>query len=518
MALFDVSDTRTTREDDLAIAKKSKKQKSTTTKRGGGLLDRIEQIRQTVETNLGQYKEEYMVITDKEVLHDFISESISNEYIAIDTETTGLNPLVDIIAGICPYTYGQKSAYIPINHVSYITGEKSTGQLDADFIISEFDRLFKHKVVVDMFNATFDIRVLRHFGLHNAFCTWDASIAARILNENEPVNNLKDLHNKYCLNGEGDAFRYDDLFRGIEFTKIPYNIGYLYAAHDPIITSELCNFQRKYLRADSDREDIRAMYRVFTEIEMPIVPVVCDMEDVGVKFDFNKNEELKVKYHSLLDEKEKLFIDAYEKYSDELIRFNIKHPDVLDNPINIKSVPQLQALLFDIIGLVGPIDKKTKQPSRSTDKEALSSKELKDNEVVKAITAYREFSTLVSTFIDKLPDCVHTDGRIHCKFNQYGADTGRFSSSEPNLQNIPSHNKEIRQMFVASNDEIYVEESNNSFAVDRYSEVMTPGGWVYADTVTIGDALIVVEDGQKFEISVNKIDTLDDENKIVYYY
>ena len=454
MALFDVPEIRTTREDDLEIAKRTKKQSksATTSKRGGGLLDRIERIRQTVEKNLGQYRDEYMVITDKEVLHDFISACISNKYIAIDTETTGLNPLVDIIAGICPYTYGQKSAYIPINHISYITGEKAKGQLDADFIISEFDRLFQHKIEVDMFNATFDIRVLRHFGLKNAYCTWDGSIGARILNENEPVNNLKDLHNKYCLDGKGDAFRFDDLFKGIEFTKIPYNVGFLYAAHDPIITSELCNFQREHLRPDSEREDIRAMYWVFKNIEMPIVKVVCDLEDTGVKFDFNKNEELKIKYHALLDEKEQLFRDAYSKYSDDILRYNIKHPGVLDDPINIKSVPQLQALLFDIIGLVGPIDKKTKQPSRSTDKENLASKELKDDDVVKTISAYREFATLVSTFVDKLPECVQDDGRIHCKFNQYGADTGRFSSSDPNLQNIPSHNKDIRQMFVASDD------------------------------------------------------------------
>ena len=445
MSLFDMPVRPGRESDNLIIQKtKTKKKTATTVTGGSGILGQIERIKYAVEQNLGQYKDEYIVITDETVLHDYISEAISNDYMAIDTETTGLNPLVDIIAGICPYTIGQKGAYLPINHVSYVTGEKAKGQLDADFVVKEFDRLFKARVDIDMFNAAFDIRVLRHFGLHNAYCTWDGSLASRILNENEEHKNLKQLHNKYCLDGKGDAFRFDDLFKGIKFTQVPYNVGYLYAAHDPVITYELCDFQRKQLSAD--REDIKRMSWVFHNIEMPIVKVVCDMEDTGVEFDFNKNAEFKEKYHKLLDEREKVFQQEYEKYSDELIRFNIKHPDVFSNPININSVPQLQALFYDVIGLVAT-DKRGKQ-TRSTDKEAL--KTISDNPVVKAVIDYREFSTIVSTFIDKLPECVQSDGRIHCKFNQYGADTGRFSSSEPNLQNIPSHNKEIRHMFKAS--------------------------------------------------------------------
>ena len=453
MSLFDFPEVRTTRADDSAIAKKAKTKAKPTAPKSSGVLGRIESIRTVVEKNLGQYKDEYCIINNAEVLHDYITECIGNSYIAIDTETTGLNPLVDIIAGVCPYTYGQKGAYIPINHVSYITGEKAKGQLDADIIIQEFNRLLAKKPDIDMFNATFDIRVLRHFGLHNAYCTWDAQLASRILNENEPKGQggLKALHNKYCLNGQGDAFKFDDLFKGIEFTKIPYTVGYLYAAHDPVITSELCDFQRKHLQLNSDREDIRKMAWVFHNIEMPLVQVVCDMEDTGIEFDFSKNEEFKQKYHELLWDREQQFQKNYGQYTNKIAQYRLRNPDVLDNPINIKSVPQLQALLYDIIGLTGPIDKKTKQPSRSTSEEVL--KEIYNetqNAVVKSILEFREFSTIVSTFIDKLPECVQADGRIHCKFNQYGADTGRMSSSDPNLQNIPSHNKEIRQMFKAT--------------------------------------------------------------------
>ena len=76
-----------------------------------------------------------------------------------------------------------------------------------------------------------------------------------------------------------------------------------------------------------------------------------------------------------------------------------------------------------------------------------------DNAFTKSLLEYRGIEKLISTYIDKLPSCVNKqDGRIHCKFNQYGADTGRFSSNDPNLQNIPSHNKDIRKMFTASRD------------------------------------------------------------------
>lgn len=443
MALFDVPELRTTRADDSEVIKKNKAKKQPTATKSSGILGKIEAIRKMVESTLGHYKDKYIILNDEKSLHDYLDACIDNHYIAIDTETTGLNPLVDIIAGICIYTYGQKGAYIPINHISYITGEKSANQLDKDFIIKEFNRLLDYTPDIDMFNAPFDIRVLRHFGLLRIYCTWDAQLASRILNENEPkgMGGLKPLHNKYCLDGKGDAFKYEDLFKGVEFIKVPYGFGYLYAARDPEITSELADFQRKHLRPDSERADIRAMYWVFKNIEMPMVEVVCDMEDIGIAFDFAKNEEFKTKYHKLLDDKEKAFQEAYRPYQSEIDKY-----DVFDNPININSIPQLQTLLYDIIKLT-PIDPKTKKPTRSTGEDILSTL---DDPVAKAILDYREFSTIVSTFIDKLPECVHTDGRIHCKFNQYGADTGRMSSQDPNMQNIPSHNKEIRQMFVAS--------------------------------------------------------------------
>ena len=456
MALFELP-TRVGRKGAMEIAKLSNattyKQTPITIKGGGGLIGRISEIKEMTEKALGQYKDKYQNIQDKEVLHDYITACIKNGYICIDTETEGLDPLQNRIAGICPYTFGEKSSYIPINHRSYITDEILPNQIPIEFVQDEFKRLFDAKVDVDMFNATFDIRVLRASGIANAYCTWDASLGSRLLNENELKKNLKDLHNKYCLDGKGDAFRFDDLFKGIPFTLIPLNIAYLYAAHDPDITSQYCEYQRPFLTQGNPKCEEHGLHDVawvFHNIEMPIVDVVCNMEDNGIDFDFEYNEKLKDKYHKELSKREDKFHSIVEKeWGKEIDAYKQTHSDAkLESPININSVNQLGTLLYDIMGCDMPYDKKAKKNKPKTDSESLKAL---DNDVAKAILGYRELSTIVSTFIDKLPECVNpNDGRIHCKFNQYGADTGRFSSNNPNLQNIPSHNKDIRKMFKAS--------------------------------------------------------------------
>ena len=470
MPLFETPN-RGTKAQDKSIASKIKTSKivTPTIKGGNDILGRINQIKAAVETNLGQYREKYDVILIQELLHDYISECIGNGYISIDTETDGLDPLQNMLAGICVYTQGQNGSYIPLNHVSYITMLKDPKQLQTDFVINEFKRLLEKKPDIDMFNAKFDIRFLRANGLSDIYCTWDGYLASRILNENEPHKNLKQLHNKYCLNGKGDAFRFDDLFRGIPFTYVPYNYGYLYAAHDADITNEYCDYQRRYLRPDSERADIRDMYWVFKNIEMPCIDVVSDMEDNGIQFDTDYARELSVRYNKMLEEKKEEFYRIINQdYADEINKFRtgnsyvmnvgkalqgnedcyekVKNADrfKLDDPINIASPTQLAILFYDILN-VGIIDPKS---PRGTG-EAILQKI--DNPLAKVVLEYREIAKLLSTYIDKLPECVNPkDGRIHCSFNQYGADTGRMSSSDPNLQNIPSHNKDIRKMFVAS--------------------------------------------------------------------
>ena len=449
MPLFDLPTRTNSKANDKMLAEKVNiVNKATPTIKGGSsLLDRITSIQDIVEKHLGKYKNVSMLIQDEDTLSDYIEKCIDNGVISIDTETTGLDPLLDDIAGICIYTPSMPGAYIPINHVSYITNMPVPNQLDVNTIRSYFKSVIKKHIDIIMFNAKFDIRVLRNkVGLHNIYCTWDCYLAQRLLNENEPTNALKKLHQKYVLNGEEDAFKFDELFKGIPFTMIPLQTAYLYASHDPVITYELYEYQKQFLRADSDREDMRNLYSVLMNIEMPCVEAVANMEDNGILFDMNYQKELSDKYNIQLQSKLEAFLSDLKQYDDKILDYQTKNANTskLDTPINIASPTQLAILFYDIIG----IDVVDKKKPRGTGVEILSKIDLP---IAKDILEYREVEKLISTYIDKLPNCVNpNDGRIHCSFNQYGADTGRMSSSDPNLQNIPSHNKDIRKMFIAS--------------------------------------------------------------------
>ena len=451
MALFNVPK-RPGREQDTAIATKSKsKVKAPTTVKGSGLLGQINQIKAMVEKYLGKYKDDYIVIQDVVSLDEYFAKCIQNRVISVDTETTGLDPILDKIVGLCIYTPGQPAAYVPINHVSYVTGVRVDNQLTEQEVATSLKILLDFHPDIIMFNAKFDMRVIRNqLGVKDIYCTWDAYLAGRLLNENEESKGLKALHQKYVLDGKEDEFKFDALFKGITADKIPINTFYLYAAHDAIITYELYQYQKQYLYYDPTvtpeaRNGMNGVSWVFFNIEMPCIKVVCDMEDNGVKFDFDYQQKLSEKYNRLLEEKTQEFYNVCSAYDEEIEEYKKKNPNhKLDTPINIGSPTQIAILLYDIMQIEPPDPKSPRGTG-----EAILQKI--DSPIAKAILDYREMSKLVSTYIDKLPNCVNPkDGRIHCSFNQYGADTGRFSSSDPNLQNIPSHNKDIRKMFVAS--------------------------------------------------------------------
>ena len=303
-----------------------------------------------------------------------------------------------------------------------------------------------------MFNAKFDIRVIRHqLGVYLT-AYWDGYIAQKLLNENEPENGLKALHKKYVLKNQKDAFAFSDLFEKITFDLIPINSGYIYAARDAEVTYELYKYQEQFLDKDSPKckeKDLLDVADVYRNIEMPLINVVADMEDNGIKVDVDYLHKLSEKYNKLLLEKEGEFYRLCDKYADKIEAYRKANPNnKLGSMINIASSTQIAILIYDILG-EKPVPR---QPVRGTGEEVLKAI---NNEFCKAILEYREVAKLISTYIDKMEKVINpNDGKVHCVFNQYGAATGRFSSQDPNMQNIPSHNKDIRKMFVA--DDGYV--------------------------------------------------------------
>ena len=444
LSLFD-DNSRPDKQTDKAIAKQSKQKpkKSAVAVKSNGILDKITLIRKFVEEHLGKYKDDYITITDGETLRKYIADC--KNQIAIDTETTGLDPLTDKIVGVCLHSPNSKTAYIPLRHKSAITGELLPNQLPSEVVAEILKPLETFEEDVQ-FNAKFDMRFCKsNLGL-DLNCTWDCFIAARLMNENEPSNGLKALHSKYVLDGKEDEFSFGEIFKGVPFDVIPLDIATLYGAHDAVITWELYEFQKQYLYYDpnksfDDRNGMNGVAWNFFNIEMPCIKAIAEMEDNGILLDTEYAKKLSAEYHKRKAEALDKFYALLEPYQDKILACNNSK---LDNPINIASPTQLAILFYDILGY----EKVDRQPERGTGVAVLQHW---NTPIANAILEYREVDKLLGTYIDKLPECVNPDdGRIHCNFKQYGADTGRMSSVDPNLQNIPSHNKDIRKMFVAS--------------------------------------------------------------------
>lgn len=480
-------------------AKKVKKVEPVT-KKGGSLVVRIQNICDQVQNRLGHYRDQLELITTKERLHEYIDSCIKNNIIAIDTETTGLDPITDRIVGACIYTRNEKPAYIPINHESPITGQRFPNQLIEKEVADEFQRLVDADVKIIMFNAKFDIRVIRHqLGVYMK-PAWCGFIAGKCLKNNELEGNLKYLWKKYCCPPDYDepALTFDKMFEGIKFNLIPISTAYLYAAKDALMTLDIYDFQKPFLTEDDPKCiecGFQKLAKLYNEIELPIIPVVADIEDTGVAIDVDYAKELSVKYNEKLKVAEEAFQKELANYKDQITSWVSTHPDSkIEEPLNIASPAQLAELFYDVLQ-VSPVSRKS---PRGTGEEIL---EKMGHPLGKLILEYRGVAKLLNTYIDKMPKILNKKtGRIHCSFNQYGTDTGRFSSSDPNLQNIPSHNTDIRPMFIASREktifsnidgifELFIEDGIPTLSGNKLSQDLKPG-----DIILCKDTNVEVED------------------------
>ena len=414
------------------------------------------------------------LVTDPNRIEEYLQVTLKNGILAVDTETNGLDRIDGKIAGICLYTPGEKGIYIPVGHVSYITNQPLKDNVDTWKMKWFFDVCNENNVKYILHNAKFDMHILYWMIGVKIVPYWDTLIAGQLLNENEP-HGLKVLYQKYCVRAdeEQQVAKFNTLFNGIEFNSIPPSVGYMYAAFDPIMTYELYKFQEQYLDKEVGqycyRKGLERVADVFREIEMPLIEVVFDMEVQGVDIDTELAKELKDKYTYYMN----LAVDNFKAQIIELEvagafdELRVKHPDKFnkiselgDININIASNAQLVILFYDVLKLDPP------KGQRSVGEEQL--KQL-HHPLVDCILEYRGMSKLLSTYIEAIPNHIaKKDGKLHANFNQYGAKTGRFSSSDPNLQNIPSKTKklsdgtvidaghDIRQMFIAGEGNVII--------------------------------------------------------------
>lgn len=468
--------------EDDKLLKKMKKAEKPKKRKSKSIIDFIESIRQDLSTHLGQYESKFRLIRDYDTLVEYIKGANRVGKIAIDTETTGLNPLVDNIVGLCLYYPGQKATYVPINHVDYITRERLNDQCTAEEVRKALE-LLDAKII--MHNAQFDIRILKNCVGIKLECWWDTQLGAALIDENEN-HKLKYLHGKYISHTKEKSFK--DYFDDVRFTNIPIEYAYLYAANDAIDTYELYEYQTQFLNDTSGDPVTDNMYWLFRNIEIAMIDVIVELEDNGVTVDREYLDSLHEKYHKLLDEAKQACYETIIPLQDKIDKYKQSNVSCkLAEPINLNSGTQLAILFYDILK-AKPLEGKK---ARCVDGDVMESWS-DEFPTAKALVDYRAFQKMVSTYIDNIPNIILKDGRVHTHFNSMGAKTGRMSSSKPlNLQNIPSHNEDIRKMFVGQTTNRDVEKrSDNAYILKREEEVqLEDGTWVWAESVKPGDIL-----------------------------
>ena len=369
---------------------------------------------------------EYTTIFDQTQLDEWFAKLKEAELFAFDTETTSLNYMDAEIVGLSFAVEAGKAAYVPLAH-SYVDAPE---QLDRDAVLAQFKPLLENpdnKKVGQ--HLKYDAHVLANYGIELKGIQFDTMLESYVLNSVASRHDMDSLA-KYYLNTK--TIKFEEIAgkgaKQITFDKIDIEVAGPYAAEDADITLRLHQTLWAQLN-DSDKEDLKS---VFENIELPLVEVLTKIEANGALIDADILHEQSAQLTTRLEELEQ------------------QAHDVAGQVFNLGSPKQLAEILFEKLEL--PVVKKTPKGAPSTAEEVLIQL-AEDYELPKLILENRSLSKLKSTYTDKLPlmICERT-GRVHTSYHQATAATGRLSSTDPNLQNIPIKSEEgrrIRDAFIA---------------------------------------------------------------------
>jgi len=369
-------------------------------------------------------KGEYETITTVEQLQAWITRLRAAGEFAFDTETDSLDPMQARLVGLSfSHTPGQ-AAYLPLAHdypgapaqLPYAEALDLLRPLLADPAVRKLGQ-----------HGKYDLHVMRRHGIALAGYADDTLLESFVLNSGSARHDMDSLAKRYL---GYDTIKYEDVAgkgaKQIPFSHVAIDDATGYAAEDADITLRLHRVLSPKLMAEP------GLARVYREIEMPLVSVLERIEANGVRVD--------------ADELRRQSADL----SKRMLAAQQKATELAGRTFNLDSPKQLQALLFDELGL--PAVVKTPKGQPSTNEEALEA--IADqHELPRVILDYRGLAKLRSTYTDKLPEMINPhSGRVHTSYHQAGAATGRLSSSDPNLQNIPIRTEDgrrIRRAFVA---------------------------------------------------------------------
>ncbi len=364
-------------------------------------------------------KTDYVLVDNMELFRVFLKELQEQKCFAIDTETTGLNPVACELVGLSFSWKEGTGYYLPVK------GPFMFPPLDWQEIRPQLEPILSDASIAKVGqNIKYDMIVLRRAGVELKGVVFDTMLASYVLYNNRGHHDMDSMARDYLGH---DTIKLKELIgtgkKQLTFDMVELGMAADYAAEDADITWQLY----KYL--DSRLVD-KQLRELFEDVEMPVVDVLAEMEYNGMGLDV-----------PFLKKLTNTISDRMTELSEEIHR-------LADCNFNIDSPKQLGDVLFQ--GLMLPVQKKTKT-GYSTDQEVLE--KLKDHHpIVNLVLEYRHLGKLRSTYTEKLPAMICTStGRVHGSFNQTGTATGRLSSSDPNLQNIPVRSdmgKEIRRGFI----------------------------------------------------------------------
>lgn len=390
-----------------------------------GLFKKLEfrQLQQSVIKRADLSKKKYKVVLSIDELSDLISILETSGLFALDTETTSKDPMAAELVGLSFSVKADEAFYIPCAH-EYKDAPK---QLKRDEVLKMLKPVLEnHKLKKIGQNIKYDWIVLKRHGINLSGVIFDTMLASYLINPSKRAHNLDQIALDFL---DHKTISYQEVAgkgkKASCFSKVSLEKAVPYACEDADITLMAYNVLMPMLK-DMGLEEL------FEKVEMPLVPVLMKMEMTGINVDREKLMVLSKSFEHQLDQLESsIYSIAGEEF-------------------NIRSSQQLGKILFEKLKL--PVQKKTKKKTGySTDVDVLEVL-AEQHELPALILRHRTLAKLKSTYADALIDLTNPEtGRIHTSYNQTVTATGRLSSSEPNLQNIPvrtDEGKEIRKAFI----------------------------------------------------------------------
>jgi DNA polymerase-1 len=367
---------------------------------------------------------EYQTVTTEAELDDLLDLLQTAQLIAFDTETTSLDSMQAELVGLSFSVRAGRAFYLPVGH-DY---PGAPAQLDRDAVLNSLKPLLEDADLPKVGqHIKYDMNVLSLYGIEVRGVAFDTMLESYVFNSTGSRHDMDSLALKYL--GRRTTHYEDIAGKGakqITFNQVRVEEASHYAAEDADITLRLHEHLWPRL------EEVPSLASVLRDIEVPLIPVLARMEQRGVLID---GDLLKRQSKEMAEQIHKLEIESH---------------DAAGQPFNLGSPKQLQEILFDKLAL--PVVRKTPTGQPSTAEDVLQELAV-DYELPSLILEYRSLSKLKSTYTDRLPEQINSrTGRVHTSYHQAVAATGRLSSSDPNLQNIPVRTalgRRIRQAFIA---------------------------------------------------------------------